>query len=121
VRLSHKKELKGYDSKIKECQKEWVKQTNHAKKLKKDLDVLINSEREKNSQNIGAFEDLLKSELNKIKDEAYTKYETGTEKAYEGLAQFEIKLEKLGAELEQNQQLANGFDDDNATNGCRGH
>jgi hypothetical protein len=25
----------------------------------------------------------------------------------------------LGTELEQNQQLANGFDDDNATNGCR--
>lgn len=25
----------------------------------------------------------------------------------------------MGNELEQNQQLANGFDDDNATNGCR--
>jgi predicted nucleotidyltransferase len=55
--------------------------TNHAKWLKKDLDVLINSEREKNYQNIQNFEDQLKSELNKVKDEAYTKYETGTEKA----------------------------------------
>ena len=81
MRLTHKKELKGYDSKIKESQKEWVKLTNHAKFLKKDLDVLINSEREKNYQNIQNFEDQLKSELNKVKDEAYTKYETGTEKA----------------------------------------
>jgi len=81
--------------------------------------VLINSEREKNYQNIQNFEDRLKSELNKVKDESYTKYETGVKDAYEGLEQFEIKLERLGTELEQNQQLANGFDDDHATNGCR--
>lgn len=83
------------------------------------MDVLINSEREKNYQNIQNFEDQLKSENIKIKDESYTKYETGTEKAYESLEQFEIKLQRLGTELEHNQQLANGFDDENATNGCR--
>jgi len=70
VRLTHKKELKGYDSKIKESQREWVKLTKHADKLKKDIDGLINSEKEKNNQAIQAFEDDLKSEQKKIMDEA---------------------------------------------------
>lgn len=69
VRLTHKKELKGYDAKIKDSQKEWVKLSRHADKLKKDLDGLINSEREKNNQNIQNFEERLKSEQNKVKDE----------------------------------------------------
>jgi len=70
VRLTHKKELKGYDSKIKESQREWVKLTKHAEKLKKDIDGLINSEKEKNNQAIQTFEDDLKSEQKKIMDEA---------------------------------------------------
>jgi archaellum component FlaC len=83
------------------------------------LDPLIKSEKDKNSQNIQDFEDTLKNELNKMRDEPYTKYETGTTAAYEGLEQFEVKLGRLSKELEHFQVLANGFDDENATNGCR--
>lgn len=119
ARLTHKKELKGYDARIKESQKEWAKLTKEAEKLRKDLEPLINSEREKNSQNISAFEEQLKGVNNAVKDEAYQLYETGTEKSYEGLDQFANKLDQLSQRLEQFQFLANGFDDEAITNGCR--
>jgi len=87
--------------------------------MKKDIENIVKSEGEKNNQNIQNFEEQLKAELHKIKDEDYTKFETGTEKAYEGLDQFNIKLERLGTELEYFQNLANGFDEEHITMGCK--
>lgn len=119
VRLTHKKELKGYDSKIKESQKEWVKISKHADKLKKDLENIIKSEGEKNNQNIQNFEEELKTDFKNLTNEAFTKFETGTEVAYAGLEQFNIKIERRGTELEYFQNLANGFDEEHITMGCK--
>jgi len=116
---SRKKELKGYYTKIKESQKEWVKISKHADKMKKNIENIDKSEGEKNNQNIQNFEEQLKAELHKIKDEDYTKFETGTEKAYEGLDQFNIKLERLGTELKYLQNLTNRFDEEHITMGCK--
>jgi hypothetical protein len=67
--------------------------------MKKDIENIVKFEGEKNNQNIQNFEEQLKAELHKIKDEDYTKFELGSEKAYEGLDQSNIKLEHLGTEL----------------------
>jgi len=119
VRLSHKKELKGYSEKIKECQKDWSKLFKHAEKVKKELDTTIKSEKEKTTTKISEFEDSLKKEEKKMKELDYYKYETGTENAFKTLEYFDKKIEHLQKELEEYQVLANGFDDENQTNGCR--
>mmetsp|Transcript_71958 Transcript_71958/g.155411 ORF Transcript_71958/g.155411 Transcript_71958/m.155411 type:complete len:111 (+) Transcript_71958:1912-2244(+) len=85
IKLSHKKELKGYSEKIRENQKDWIKLYKHAEFVKKELDTTIKSEKDKTTHKISSFEENLKKEEKNMKSLDYYKYETGTEASFKTL------------------------------------